>query len=174
MSTAPRASSPAMGTGSDALFGSGRKRDAAARSGRLLGLRNDVMLPREAWDATARRHLGTTPQAFSHVPSRDERSHDAGWSAAPRRWGRTRRESGKLASMSARVDAAVAPPPWLVFARPSLEASAFVGLVVPGVGNRCDRRLGRDVPLAVDVLIMVVWTVRVGWAAGYSSAGGPG
>jgi GH15 family glucan-1,4-alpha-glucosidase len=34
---------------------------------RLLGLRNDVGPLSEEWDPAARRQLGNTPQAFSHV-----------------------------------------------------------------------------------------------------------
>jgi GH15 family glucan-1,4-alpha-glucosidase len=35
---------------------------------RLLDLRNDVGLLSEEWDTHARRQVGNTPQAFSHVP----------------------------------------------------------------------------------------------------------
>ena len=52
----------------DALVGAGRTRAAAALFERLLGLRNDVGLLSEEWDPKARRHLGNTPQAFSHFP----------------------------------------------------------------------------------------------------------
>ncbi len=52
----------------DALVGLGRKTDARALFDRLLDLRNDVGLLSEEYDPTARRHLGNTPQAFSHFP----------------------------------------------------------------------------------------------------------
>lgn len=35
---------------------------------RLLDLRNDVGLLSEEWDPRNQRHLGNTPQAFSHFP----------------------------------------------------------------------------------------------------------
>jgi GH15 family glucan-1,4-alpha-glucosidase len=35
---------------------------------RVLALRNDVGLLSEEWDPKAKRQLGNTPQAFSHVP----------------------------------------------------------------------------------------------------------
>ena len=34
----------------------------------MLDLRNDVGLLSEEWDPVAKRQLGNTPQAFSHVP----------------------------------------------------------------------------------------------------------
>jgi GH15 family glucan-1,4-alpha-glucosidase len=52
----------------DALHAGGRKREAVALFERLLELRNDVGLLSEEWDPVARRHLGNTPQAFSHFP----------------------------------------------------------------------------------------------------------
>jgi GH15 family glucan-1,4-alpha-glucosidase len=50
----------------DALSAAGRRRDAADLFERLLLLRNDVGLLSEEWDPAAQRHLGNTPQAFSH------------------------------------------------------------------------------------------------------------
>ncbi|WP_024288271.1 glycoside hydrolase family 15 protein [Cellulomonas sp. KRMCY2] len=52
----------------DALVGVGRRREATELFERLLTLRNDVGLLSEEWDPRARRHLGNTPQAFSHFP----------------------------------------------------------------------------------------------------------
>ncbi len=50
----------------DALVGIGRHEQARTLYDRLLDLRNDVGLLSEEWDPTAGRHLGNTPQAFSH------------------------------------------------------------------------------------------------------------
>ena len=52
----------------DALVGAGRDEAATALFERLLGLRNDVGLLSEEWDPKTGRHLGNTPQAFSHFP----------------------------------------------------------------------------------------------------------
>jgi GH15 family glucan-1,4-alpha-glucosidase len=49
-----------------ALVGIGRTEEASALFERLLGLANDVGLLSEEYDPHARRHLGNTPQAFSH------------------------------------------------------------------------------------------------------------
>ncbi|CAN5345296.1 glycoside hydrolase family 15 protein [soil metagenome] len=51
----------------DALALTGRRTEATALFERLLGLRNDVGLLAEEWDTVGRRHLGNTPQAFSHL-----------------------------------------------------------------------------------------------------------
>jgi GH15 family glucan-1,4-alpha-glucosidase len=51
----------------DALYGIGRKASAEELFDRLLGLRNDVGILSEEYDPVARRQLGNTPQAFSHV-----------------------------------------------------------------------------------------------------------
>jgi len=51
----------------DALTGLGRTDDAEAVFERLLDLRNDLGLLSEEYDVTARRQVGNTPQAFSHV-----------------------------------------------------------------------------------------------------------
>jgi GH15 family glucan-1,4-alpha-glucosidase len=51
----------------DALALTGRTDEARELFERLLDLRNDVGLLSEEWDPQARRHLGNTPQAFSHV-----------------------------------------------------------------------------------------------------------
>ncbi len=50
----------------DALVGVGRKDEATKLFERLLSLRNDVGLLSEEWDVKGQRHLGNTPQAFSH------------------------------------------------------------------------------------------------------------
>ncbi len=52
----------------DALHALGRQRAAVGLFERLLGMRNDVGLLSEEWDPVSGRHLGNTPQAFSHVP----------------------------------------------------------------------------------------------------------
>ena len=52
----------------DALVGLGRRAEARTLFERLLDLRNDVGLLSEEWDPVAGRHLGNTPQAFSHFP----------------------------------------------------------------------------------------------------------
>ncbi len=52
----------------DALVGLGRRKQARELFERLLGLRNDVGLLSEEYDPVAQRHLGNTPQAFSHFP----------------------------------------------------------------------------------------------------------
>ena len=51
----------------DALALTGRHDQARDLFERLLDLRNDVGLLSEEWDPHARRQLGNTPQAFSHV-----------------------------------------------------------------------------------------------------------
>ena len=51
----------------DALALEGRRSEARDLFERLLDLRNDVGLLSEEWDPHARRQLGNTPQAFSHV-----------------------------------------------------------------------------------------------------------
>ena len=51
----------------DALHGMGRTTEATALFDRLLSLRNDVGLLSEQYDPISGRHLGNTPQAFSHV-----------------------------------------------------------------------------------------------------------
>jgi GH15 family glucan-1,4-alpha-glucosidase len=51
----------------DALALTGRRDDARELFERLLDLRNDVGLLSEEWDPHAKRQLGNTPQAFSHV-----------------------------------------------------------------------------------------------------------
>ena len=51
----------------DALALEGRTGEARELFERLLDLRNDVGLLSEEWDPRARRQLGNTPQAFSHV-----------------------------------------------------------------------------------------------------------
>jgi GH15 family glucan-1,4-alpha-glucosidase len=52
----------------DALLGIDRKDEATQMFERLLDLRNDVGLLSEEWDPRTQRHLGNTPQAFSHFP----------------------------------------------------------------------------------------------------------
>ncbi|QFG24599.1 glycoside hydrolase family 15 protein [Actinomadura sp. WMMB 499] len=51
----------------DALHGIGRHDDAVELFERLLDLRNDVGLLSEEYDTVARRQVGNTPQAYSHV-----------------------------------------------------------------------------------------------------------
>ncbi|MFD0899525.1 glycoside hydrolase family 15 protein [Actinomadura sediminis] len=51
----------------DALHGIGRTADAEELFGRLLDLRNDLGLLSEEYDTVARRQVGNTPQAYSHV-----------------------------------------------------------------------------------------------------------
>jgi GH15 family glucan-1,4-alpha-glucosidase len=46
----------------------GRENEARETFERVLALRNDVGLLSEEYDPVARRQLGNTPQAFSHVP----------------------------------------------------------------------------------------------------------
>jgi GH15 family glucan-1,4-alpha-glucosidase len=46
----------------------GREAEAREVFERVLDLRNDVGLLSEEWDPKAKRQLGNTPQAFSHVP----------------------------------------------------------------------------------------------------------
>jgi GH15 family glucan-1,4-alpha-glucosidase len=50
----------------EALLGAGRRRQATELFERLLALRNDVGLLSEEWGVQSARHLGNTPQAFSH------------------------------------------------------------------------------------------------------------
>ncbi|MCF3105056.1 glycoside hydrolase family 15 protein [Streptomyces roseoverticillatus] len=51
----------------EALHRTGRAEEARALFERLLSLRNDVGLLAEEYDPDALRHLGNTPQAFSHI-----------------------------------------------------------------------------------------------------------
>jgi GH15 family glucan-1,4-alpha-glucosidase len=51
----------------DALHGIGRTTEARELFERLLGLRNDLGILAEEVDPATGRHLGNTPQAFSHV-----------------------------------------------------------------------------------------------------------
>ncbi|HEX5917886.1 MAG TPA: glycoside hydrolase family 15 protein [Nocardioides sp.] len=51
----------------DALRGQGRLEEATELFERLLSLRNDVGLLSEEYDPSTKRHLGNTPQAFSHA-----------------------------------------------------------------------------------------------------------
>jgi GH15 family glucan-1,4-alpha-glucosidase len=51
----------------DALHGIGRTDEAAELFERLLSLRNDVGILSEEYDPATGRHLGNTPQAFSHA-----------------------------------------------------------------------------------------------------------
>jgi GH15 family glucan-1,4-alpha-glucosidase len=46
----------------------GQNKRARETFERVLDLRNDVGLLSEEWDPKAKRQLGNTPQAFSHVP----------------------------------------------------------------------------------------------------------
>lgn len=51
----------------DALLGAGRTRESLELFERLLEIRNDVGLLSEEYDPVSGRHLGNTPQAFSHA-----------------------------------------------------------------------------------------------------------
>jgi GH15 family glucan-1,4-alpha-glucosidase len=51
----------------DALHGIGRAEQAHELFERLLDLRNDLGLLSEEYDTSARRQIGNTPQAYSHV-----------------------------------------------------------------------------------------------------------
>ncbi|WP_138732215.1 glycoside hydrolase family 15 protein [Modestobacter excelsi] len=51
----------------DALSTTGRRQEARQLFERLLGLRSDLGLLSEEYDTRARRQVGNTPQAFSHV-----------------------------------------------------------------------------------------------------------
>lgn len=51
----------------DALHGIGRRDEAVELFERLLSLRNDLGLLSEEYDVQTGRHLGNTPQAFSHL-----------------------------------------------------------------------------------------------------------
>lgn len=51
----------------EALFGIGRRDEARALFERLLAIRNDLGLLAEEYDPRTGRHLGNTPQAFSHL-----------------------------------------------------------------------------------------------------------
>jgi GH15 family glucan-1,4-alpha-glucosidase len=66
----------------DALAGIGRRAEAEALFTRLLGLRNDLGLLSEEYDVAADRHLGNTPQAFSHVGLVNTARHLSGTRAA--------------------------------------------------------------------------------------------
>jgi GH15 family glucan-1,4-alpha-glucosidase len=64
----------------DALHGAGRRDEALTLFERLLSLRNDVGLLSEEWDPRAKRQLGNTPQALSHlalITSALQLQHDA-------------------------------------------------------------------------------------------------
>ena len=66
----------------DALTGIGHRDEAEALFTRLLGLRNDLGLLSEEYDAVAGRQLGNTPQAFSHVGLVNTARHLSGTRAA--------------------------------------------------------------------------------------------
>ncbi|AMW09663.1 glucoamylase [Streptomyces qaidamensis] len=51
----------------DALYMTGRTKEAREMFERLAGLANDVGLLSEEFDPVTRRHLGNFPQAFSHI-----------------------------------------------------------------------------------------------------------
>jgi len=71
----------------DALHGAGRPDEARALFERLLDLRNDVGLLSEEYDPRARRQLGNTPQAFSHVGLINTARHLSGTQPAQEREG---------------------------------------------------------------------------------------
>ncbi|GGV00541.1 glucoamylase [Actinomadura cremea] len=68
----------------DALEGIGRRDDAVELFERLLDLRNDVGLLSEEYDTAARRQVGNTPQAYSHVGLVNTARHLSGTPAAAR------------------------------------------------------------------------------------------
>jgi GH15 family glucan-1,4-alpha-glucosidase len=51
----------------EGLYGTGREREARDLFERLLGVRNDLGLLSEELEVATGRHLGNTPQAYSHV-----------------------------------------------------------------------------------------------------------
>jgi len=73
----------------DALHGTGRRAEARTLFERLLGLCNDVGLLSEEYDTVTGRHLGNTPQAFSHVGLVNTARHLSGTKPAEQRLGRT-------------------------------------------------------------------------------------
>ncbi|MGI4895420.1 MAG: glycoside hydrolase family 15 protein [Janthinobacterium lividum] len=66
----------------DALHGAGRTQQAREVFERLLALRNDLGMLSEEYDPIARRQLGNTPQAFSHVGLVNTARHLSGSYAA--------------------------------------------------------------------------------------------
>jgi GH15 family glucan-1,4-alpha-glucosidase len=69
----------------DALHGVGRHDEATAMFERLIELANDVGLLAEEYDVAAKRQVGNTPQAFSHLALINAARHLSGArSAAPR------------------------------------------------------------------------------------------
>jgi GH15 family glucan-1,4-alpha-glucosidase len=69
----------------DALHGIGRRDEARELFERLAGLANDVGLLAEEYDPRLKRHVGNTPQAFSHLALINAARHLSGaHSAAPR------------------------------------------------------------------------------------------
>jgi GH15 family glucan-1,4-alpha-glucosidase len=81
----------------DALHGIGRHDEATELFQRLVGLANDVGLLAEEYDPKAKRQIGNTPQAFSHLALINAARHLSGArSAAPRlRQPRMRRTSSR-------------------------------------------------------------------------------
>ena len=69
----------------DALHGIGRTGEATALFERLIGLRNDLGILSEEYDPVAKRQLGNTPQAFSHVGLVNTARHLTGSHPAHRR-----------------------------------------------------------------------------------------
>jgi GH15 family glucan-1,4-alpha-glucosidase len=70
----------------DALHGAGQTSQAVELFNRLLDLRNDVGMLSEEYDPVARRHLGNTPQAFSHVGLVNTARHLSGSHPADLDW----------------------------------------------------------------------------------------
>ena len=62
----------------DAMLATGREREAETLYEKLIGLRNDVGLLSEEYDAEAGRQLGNIPQAFSMVGIVNTARHLAG------------------------------------------------------------------------------------------------
>ena len=67
----------------DALHGIGRTAEARELFERLLGLGNDLGLMSEEYDPRTGRHLGNTPQAFSHVGLVNTARHLSGGRRVP-------------------------------------------------------------------------------------------
>jgi GH15 family glucan-1,4-alpha-glucosidase len=69
----------------DALHATGRTAEAQELFDRLPDLRCDLGLLAEEYDSTAGRHVGNTPQAFSHLALVDTALHSGPVTAGPLR-----------------------------------------------------------------------------------------
>ncbi|THV24543.1 glycoside hydrolase family 15 protein [Glycomyces paridis] len=79
----------------DALQGIGREDEARALFERLLKTRNDLGLLAEEYDPATGRHLGNTPQAYSHVGLVNSARHLSGAPPAARPRADARREASE-------------------------------------------------------------------------------